>query len=182
MIQILAPLLCFRKKSEEVYTDIATQVIDYTKHDNLPAYLKDVFGSKPFDTIIDTLGHQSLYLGSPAYLIPTGAYSSVGIKPPNFSVPNFLRAVWQMKLNEWWPVSTWLGGVGRLWRGVSMMEPTLQDRQRIVEMLGAGQVRVVRDSVWKFEDAQAAYGHLGGLHARGKVLVKVNPDIGDDQT
>ncbi len=86
-----------------------------------------------------------------------------------------------MKLNEWWPVSPWLGGVGRLWRGVSMMEPTLEDRQRIVGMLGTGEVRVVRDSVWKFEDAQAAYAHLGGLHARGKVLVKVNPEIGDEE-
>lgn len=158
-----------------------SQVIDYTKHTNLPAYLKDVFADKPFNTIIDTLGHQSLYLGSPAYLAAGGVYSSAGIKPPSFNVPNFLRAVWQMKLNEWWPVSTWLGGVGRLWRGVSMMEPTLEDRKRIVGMLGSGDVRVVRDSVWPFEDAQAAYAHLGGLHARGKVLVKVNSEVGDDE-
>lgn len=160
---------------------ISSQVIDYTKHDNLPTYLKDIFAAQPFDTIIDTLGHQSIYLASPSYLVPGGIYSSAGIKPPNFNVMNFLRAVIQMKLNEWWPVSPWLGGVGRLWRGVSMMEPTLEDRKRIVGMLGNGEVRVVRDSVWKFEEAQAAYAHLGGLHARGKVLVKVNADIGDDE-
>lgn len=147
----------------------------------MPAYLKQTFSDRPFNTIIDTLGHQSIYLASPSYLVPDGVYSSAGIKPPNFYVPNFLRAVWQMKLNEWWPVSPWLGGVGRLWRGVSMMEPTLEDRKRIVGMLASGEVRVVRDSVWDFEDAQAAYAHLGGLHARGKVLVKVNPEIGDDE-
>ncbi|EGX94590.1 zinc alcohol dehydrogenase [Cordyceps militaris CM01] len=140
-----------------------------------------VFGNRPFNAIIDTLGHQSLYLGSPAYLVPGGVYSSAGIKPPSFAVPHFLRAVVQMKLNEWWPVSRWLGGVGRLWRGVSMMEPTLEDRQRIVGLLGRGEVRVVRDSVWPFEDAQAAYAHLAGLHARGKVLVKVNAELGDDE-
>ncbi|XWW94944.1 hypothetical protein V2A60_002894 [Cordyceps javanica] len=173
--------ICSGKNVEMVKSIGADEVVDYTKHDRLPGYLTDVFGNKPFDAIIDTLGHQSLYLGSPSYLVRGGVYSSAGIKPPNFSVPNFLRAVLQMKLNEWWPVSTWLGGVGRLWRGVSMMEPTLEDRKRIVGMLGSGDVRVVRDSVWKFEDAQAAYAHLGGLHARGKVLVKVNADLGDDE-
>lgn len=86
-----------------------------------------------------------------------------------------------MKLNEWWPVSRWLGGAGRLWRGVSMMSPTLEDRERIVGMLGRGDVKVVRDSVWRFEDVKGAYEKLGGRHARGKVLVKVDEAIGDDE-
>ncbi|UKZ46132.1 hypothetical protein TrVGV298_000330 [Trichoderma virens] len=86
-----------------------------------------------------------------------------------------------MKLNEWWPVSRWLGGIGRLWRGVSMMEPTLEDRQRIADMLGAGQIRVVRDSIWRFEDAKEAYAKLGALHASGKVLVRVDETVGDDE-
>jgi len=105
----------------------------------------------------------------------------VGIKPPGFSVAHFLRAVWTMKLNEWWPTSRWLLGAGRAWRGVSMMTPTLEDRERIVGMLGRGEVRVVRDGVWAFEDVREAYAHLGEGHARGKVLVRVNPDVGDDE-
>lgn len=157
------------------------KVIDYTQHADLPAHLTKAYGSKPFDTIIDTLGNQPIYSSSPTYLVEGGVYSSVGIKPPNFSVPNFLRAVWQMKLNEWWPVSRWLGGVGRLWRGVSMMEPTLEERERIVGMLGRKEVRIVRDSLWKFEEAKDAYIKLGGLHARGKVLVKVNPHVRDEE-
>lgn len=163
----------------------ADVVIDYTQHTNknnsLPAHLAQAFHTNPFNAIIDTLGLQSLYANSPAYLAPSGTYSSVGIKPPDFSIPAFLRAVWQMKLNEWWPVSRWLGGVGRLWRGVSMMEPTLEDRERIAEMLRLGQIRVVRDSVWRFEDVKEAYAKLGGLHARGKILVRVDEAVGDDE-
>lgn len=157
------------------------QVIDYTQHNDLPEYLTTRFSSNRFNTIIDTLGHQSLYLASPAYLVPEGNYSSVGIKPPTFFVPDFLRAVLQMKLNEWWPVSRWLGGVGRRWLGTSMMSPTLEDRQAVVDMLGRGDIRLVRDSVWSFAETKEAYRKLGGLHARGKVLVKVDEEIGDDE-
>lgn len=166
----------------------ADLVIDYTRctdydgsSSNVPAYLAPRFHASPFNAIIDTLGHQSLYANSHVYLAPSGVYSSVGIKPPDFSVANFLRAVWQMKLNEWWPVSRRLGGVGRPWRGVSMMEPTLEDRERIAEMLGSGQIRVVRDSVWRFEDVKEAYAKLAGLHASGKILVRVDETVGDDE-
>ncbi|KAL7954802.1 hypothetical protein V8C34DRAFT_327885 [Trichoderma compactum] len=173
--------VCSGRNTRLVESLGADEAIDYTQHNDLPAYLASRFRSHPFNAVIDTLGHQSLYVHSPAYLVPTGTYSSVGIKPPDFSVPNFLRAVVQMKLNEWWPVSRWLGGVGRLWRGVSMMEPTLEDRQRIADMLGGGQIRVVRDSVWSFEDVKGAYAKLGGLHASGKVLVRVDETVGDHE-
>lgn len=131
--------------------------------------------------VIDALGHQNLYLASPRFLKPNGVYESVGIKPPTFFVPDFLRAVLQMKMNEWWPTTQWLGGVGRRWIGTSMMSPTLEDRQRVIDLLGAGHIRLVRDSVWPFGLAVEAYRKLGGLHARGKILVKVDPAVGDDE-
>jgi NADPH:quinone reductase-like Zn-dependent oxidoreductase len=86
-----------------------------------------------------------------------------------------------MKLNEWWPVSPWLGGVGRKWLGTSMMSPTLEDRQAVADMLGRGDIRLVRDSVWAFSDTKEAYRKLAGLHARGKILVKVDGQVGDGE-
>lgn len=65
--------------------------------------------------------------------------------------------------------------------GVAMMAPTLEDREAVVGMLGRGEVRVLRDSVWEFKDAKEAYGRVEGLHARGKVLVRVDPKVGDDE-
>ncbi|KAI1789729.1 hypothetical protein LXA43DRAFT_974139 [Ganoderma leucocontextum] len=137
-------------------------VVDYTQHGDLPQHLTTLFSDKPFDAIIDTLGHQSLYLASPSYLVPSGIYSS---------------------LNEWWRVSPWLFGGGRKWMGVSMMNPTLENRERVVGMLGRGTrgIQLIRDSVWEFKDVKGAYEKLGGLHARGKILVRVDPAVGDDE-
>ncbi|KAF5535555.1 zinc-type alcohol dehydrogenase [Fusarium napiforme] len=164
--------ICSGKNVELVKSLGADEVIDYTQHDNTSKHLTERFSPEPFNTIIDTLGHQTLYLASPSYLVPEGNYSSVGIKPPTFFVPDFLRAVLQMKLNEWWPVSPWLGGVGRRWLGTSMMSPTLEDRQAVADMLGRGDIKLVKDSIWPFEETKEAYRKLGGLNARGKILVK----------
>jgi NADPH:quinone reductase-like Zn-dependent oxidoreductase len=173
--------VCSGRNAQLVRDLGADEVVDYTEHQRLPDHLAARFSAAPFDAVIDTLGFQAIYLGCPAYLVPGGVYSSVGIKPPSFGVPDFLRAVVQMKLNEWWPVSTWLGGVGRLWKGVSMMAPTLADRENIVAMLGRGDVEVVRDSIWPLEEADRAYEKLGTRHARGKVLVRVDAKVGDDE-
>ncbi|KAM0259891.1 hypothetical protein ACHAPA_010498 [Fusarium lateritium] len=174
--------ICSGKNVDLVQSLGADEVVDYTAYDPVTQHLTEKFSSEPFNTFIDTLGNQALYVASPTYLVPDGNYSSVGIKPPTFFVPDFLRAVLQMKLNDWWPVSPWLGGVGRKWNGTSMMNPTLQDRQAVADMLGRGDIKLVRDSVWAFADTKEAYRKLAGLHARGKVLVKVDEQVGDDES
>ncbi|KAI9149553.1 Zinc-type alcohol dehydrogenase-like protein [Paramyrothecium foliicola] len=172
--------VCGRGKESIVKGLGADEVIDYSAHANLSSHLATSFSSQPFDAIIDAIGVHALFVGSPSYLVPTGKYSAVGVRPPDFSFPSFLRAALRMKLNEWWPVSPWLGGFGRWWHGVAVMAPTLEDRQRAVDLLGNGQIRVLRDSVWAFEDVKQAYEHLGAGHVTGKVLVKVDSQLNDD--
>lgn len=84
-----------------------------------------------------------------------------------------------MKLNEWWPTTPWLGGVGRKWGACSMMNPSLGEREAVVGLMERGVIRVVYDSIWEFEQAKAAYDKLAGMHAAGKVLVRVDPSVGE---
>lgn len=151
----------------------ADEMVDYTIYPALASHLGEACA--PFDFAFDCLGVQALYTSCAKYLAPHGVYESVGVRPPTFWVMDFLRAVIKMKANEYWPVSKLLLGSGRVYKGVSMMKPTLGDRQRVMDMLGEGRVKVVIDSTWEWEHARAAYEHLGMGHAAGKVVVKVDP-------
>lgn len=151
----------------------ADETVDYTIYPRLAEHLGDA--CQPFDFAFDCLGVQPLYTGCAKYLAPHGVYESVGVRPPTFWVMDFLRAVLKMKANEYWPVSKFLLGTGRVYKGVSMMKPSREDRQRVMDMLGEGRIKVVIDSTWDWEHARAAYEHLGMGHAAGKVVVKVDP-------
>ncbi|EJT49070.1 hypothetical protein A1Q1_01864 [Trichosporon asahii var. asahii CBS 2479] len=151
----------------------ADEMVDYTIYPALASHLGDACA--PFDFAFDCLGVQALYTGCGKYLAPHGVYESVGVRPPSFWVLDFVRAVIKMKANEYLPQSTWLGGTGRVYKGVSMMKPSRQDRQTVMDYLASGRIRVVVDSTWEWEHARAAYEHLGQGHAAGKVVVKVDP-------
>ncbi|TFB04609.1 hypothetical protein CCMA1212_004086 [Trichoderma ghanense] len=163
--------ICSGRNAQMVERLGADEVVDYTLHQHnsnnnnnnnnnnkLPAHLATLFQTTPFNAITDTLGHQSLYAHSPAYLLPAGTYASVGTKPPDFSLPNFLRAICQMNAQRVVAVIP----LARRRRASLAGCPSLEDRQRIADLLGKGHVRVVRDSVWRFEDAREAYARLAG--------------------
>lgn len=165
--------VCSAKNFELVRALGADDVVDYSIYADLAGHLGAACA--PFDFAFDALGVQPLYKGCAAFLAPHGVFESVGVRPPSFGFLDFLRAVVAMKANEYWPTARVLWGTGRVYKGVSMMKPSTEDRQRVVDMLAQGRIKVVVDSTWDWEHARAAYGHLAQGHAAGKVIVKVNP-------
>jgi NADPH:quinone reductase-like Zn-dependent oxidoreductase len=58
---------------------------------------------------------------------------------------------------------------------VTMAASDRSDLQTIAGMVERGEVRPVIDTVYDFEHAPDAVGHVRAGHARGKVIVRVNP-------
>lgn len=60
------------------------------------------------------------------------------------------------------------------------MQPSREMMEELVEMCVTGKLRVARDREWEFEELKEAMGVLEGGHARGKVVVKVDGEDGDE--
>jgi NADPH:quinone reductase-like Zn-dependent oxidoreductase len=157
-----------------------TQIIDYTAHPVLPAELKRRFSAQPFDAIIDTYGSQPLYRNCASYLKPTGTYHACTIHYNSYTFPGLLKSMLLLTLNRIWPKSRWLGGTGRTFRVAEWMQPSREMMEELVEMCVTGKLRVARDREWEFEELKEAMGVLEGGHARGKVVVKVDGEDGDE--
>lgn len=105
------------------------------------------------------------YLRAPDYVACSGEMAS-------WSFGHFLAAFLRIQSNTYWPMSRWLGGVGRRFRLVAMMEPGRELMERAVGLVGDGTVKVCEDSVWGYRDVLGAYEVLVAGRAKGKILVK----------
>lgn len=56
-----------------------------------------------------------------------------------------------------------------------VVEHKEEDLEDIRRMLEEGSLKSIVDSVWEFEDAIRAYERIMSNHARGKVVVRVDP-------
>ncbi|KAH8897166.1 NAD(P)-binding protein [Thozetella sp. PMI_491] len=142
----------------------ADEFIDYRKHDNLPAYLAQQYGTKPFDFLLDCVGTQALFTNSPAYLKPEGALVNIG------ALEGVLATIRNAIFNLFLPA--WLGGVPR--RYIMFSTPPERDYTvEVTRLIEEGRLRIPVDSVFEMEDAVGAYERIATKRARGKVVIKV---------
>jgi reticulon-4-interacting protein 1, mitochondrial len=131
------------------------------------------FASTPFDAVIDCVGIQDLYNGCSGFLKEGKTFISTGSKPAKLTLPSFAAALSRLLLNTIWPTSKWLGGAGRPWKCIEMMDAKLEEKLELVDLMARGELKVAVDSVFEFEDLVAAYEKLAASRTRGKIVVRV---------
>ncbi len=57
-----------------------------------------------------------------------------------------------------------------------IVEPLGSNLAEIGELIEAGRVRPVVDSVWEFADYEKAFERLESGHAKGKIIIKVSDE------
>ncbi|EPS99554.1 NAD-binding protein [Fomitopsis schrenkii] len=143
-------------------------------HDYTAAPLHKVLTTTSrYDVLIDAVGllDTSLYTHSAAYLQPAGIFVSTGPQPRGFDVLGIIRFLWEVFLRP-----GFLGGTRRAWKMVRVKHKR-EDLERICQYVAEGKLRPIVDEVYAFEDVHSAYMHLMTGHARGKVVVKVDPAV-----
>ncbi|KAJ8457713.1 hypothetical protein ONZ45_g18205 [Pleurotus djamor] len=152
----------------------ADEFIDYTA-EPLHEYLTAHPPEPKFHAIIDAVGlsDPSLYVHSPGYLAPQGAFVSTGPMPHSSTAKEFFN-VFKTAVAMFRPV--WLGGVNRPYIIFNVSE-NKADLEALRDMVADGKVRGAVDSVYPFEDALKAYERLMTAKATGKVVVKIDEDV-----
>ncbi|EPS45495.1 hypothetical protein H072_527 [Dactylellina haptotyla CBS 200.50] len=164
---------CSGRNADFVKSLGADEVVDYQKTKSISNQLATLYGSHPFDAILDCHGSQEVYNHCAKYLKPDGNYASAGgVKIENWNLSTFFGTAWKILLNMIWPTSTWLGGTGRKLKSLTVMDYTIEEKMKLVKMHEGGDIRVEIDSVWPAEDALKGYEILTAARARGKIIIR----------
>ncbi|KAF7972645.1 hypothetical protein HWV62_17312 [Athelia sp. TMB] len=161
------------KNEEYVKSWGADEFIDYTAGPLHLALSKNPPSPK-FHVILDAVGldDPSLYLNSRSYLAPNGIYLSTG-PMPSFSLGgmrDMLSLIFHAYLRP-----RWLGGVPSAFK-IFMLKHNREDLHEIKELIQEGKLKPAVDSVFAFEDTLKAYDRLMSHRAKGKVVIRVDPE------
>lgn len=130
----------------------ADEVVPYNGSVPAEQYLAQAYGgNKKFDSIIDTVGVQSLYVHCPAYLKEGKSLLNAGVLPYTGSgMWGAMALVKDLLRNYCWP--SFLGGTERKYELLrTNLVPGLLEKVRMNVAVGAA--KGVVDSVWEMEDA-----------------------------
>jgi NADPH:quinone reductase-like Zn-dependent oxidoreductase len=131
----------------------ADHVIDYTRED----FTKN---GKQYDLILDVIAYRSPFAYARA-LKPNGRYYAVG-----GSVAILLQI---LLLGSWIRRTT-----GKQIR-ILAVQPNREDLVAVTELIGAGKIVAAIDRRYPLEQTAEALRYLGEGHARGKVVITVEP-------
>ncbi|KAK6365641.1 zinc ion binding [Exophiala oligosperma] len=162
---------CSAQNAELVKSLGADETIDYRVHNPLHEYLNKHHSSAPFNAILDVAGNpKEMFTSSPNYLTKSGTFVILGNMKALESASLFglISEILLVQLNRFLPV--FLGGTPRKCLFYSAT-PLKKDMQRVCDMVEAGQVKSLVDSVWKFEDVTKAYERGLSQRAKGKIIV-----------
>ena len=164
---------CSSKNTELVKSAGADEVIDYTQHASLAAYLRSTYSATPFDAILDAVGtDQAVYNASPAYLAAGKPFLTIGTPMGDgLSLANVVRNIAIQLQNNAWP--TWLGGTPRTWAFVDSAQAGPEFLRMVGKAVEEGRFRGRVDGVFAMEQAKEAIERMASRRARGKVVVKV---------
>lgn len=138
----------------------ADEVIDYTKGD-LIADLKAQ--GLTYSLIVDNIGSPAdLYKAADDFLLPTGKFVQVG---------SSMTLAGMGSLTSRMMKPSFLGGGSRKYE-LLVVKNNRETLARIGAWLAAGTIQVVKEEVYAFEDAPAAFEKLREGRTRGKIIVR----------
>ncbi|KAL1592020.1 hypothetical protein SLS60_011612 [Paraconiothyrium brasiliense] len=143
----------------------ADEIIDYKSMDLVETLKKK---GQVFSLVVDNVGIPlNLYGQCHHFVVHHGHYSQVGAET---GISSALQHVGNMLL------PAFLGGGRRKYQFV-LLKPNHDQLVQLGKWIDGGNVLVMIDSVWEYEDVPRAFEKLKTQRAKGKIVVHVKKDI-----
>ncbi len=146
--------VCGPGKEDAVRKLGATEVVDYTKT-SIEEWVAADPAAREVDLVIEMVGGKTL-AGCWAAVKEGGAMIAINT-PPEYGKPEGLKKELSKAL-------------------FFIVKPLGSNLAEIGELIAAGHVRPVVDSVWEFADFKKAFERLESGHAKGKIIIKVSDE------